>query len=147
MAITGPIYWNGTTFPSQGGDPVEISEAEFEDCCCDPCEDCNGTQPSPIVTGDPCVPSSVTDTTYLYISYGWSSAQCTWLWRNDDYDLRVVHVHATSEYQVRIDGQGGAPGTYVEDDADLSCLSGITTGSATLVDASDPACFAYVTLG
>ena len=76
MAITGPIYWNGTTFPSQSGDPVAITQTEFEDCCCGPC-DCPGefaiTVTSNCGSGD------------CYVGTGWEfdvfsedTAACVW---------------------------------------------------------------------
>jgi len=32
--ITGPLYWNGKTFPTQDGKPVAISEDDYKNCCC-----------------------------------------------------------------------------------------------------------------
>ena len=32
--ITAPIYWNRFAFPAQAGQPVAISKADFESCCC-----------------------------------------------------------------------------------------------------------------
>jgi len=36
------VYWNGSTFPFQGGKAVFISEADFVECCCEPpVEECD----------------------------------------------------------------------------------------------------------
>ncbi len=40
MPLTGPFYWNKTagTFPMQNGQPVLITQEEFEACCCAVCK-------------------------------------------------------------------------------------------------------------
>ena len=149
MTITGPIYWDGASFPMQGGEPVAISETEFEDCCCDsdtPCTDCSGTQPAPTVTADACAQDEITDTAYVYSSF--TPTSCYWRWNNDDYQLRVYYVAATSQYNVYIGLRTSTFGRWFDLDAPLSCVDGNIEGTATLAwPASDPGCFVYVTFG
>lgn len=82
MALTGPYYWNGTNLPMQSGNPVLISQSDFEDCCCCPCDNCTGTQDALTASfaGTCTNPCSLNGAgSYPYISFT-PSPVCKWKW-------------------------------------------------------------------
>ena len=104
MAITGPIYWNGTTFPSQSGDPVAITQTEFEDCCCDPPYDCTTEACYPV--SNAIISGGANCTGDCDISElpagglgGFSSSTCEWVWSGQNASF-------TREYVLKINAFG-----------------------------------------
>ena len=139
MAITGPIYWNGTTFPSQSGDPVAITQTEFEDCCCeeDPCTDCAGEQPDATVTLDvdcpgACEAAGVYTWTF-YRSYG--AEDCYWEWEKGGWTLQVSNTSGT--WGAFIQGPSSFFSTLF---SPLPCVSGALTATRSVPGSGSDDC-------
>ena len=147
MAITGPIYWNGTTFPSQSGDPVAITQTEFEDCCCeegDPCTDCSGVQPSATVSFGSCTPSPTAPSgAYAFLSFSTlGPSACQWIWVADSiYSIYVTYNTTQARYTIKLGNYFGQ--TF----GDLYCANGSITGTVRIWSTVDPSCYADISFG
>lgn len=135
MAITGPIYWNGTTFPSQSGDPVAITYTEFSECCC-PCVACSGEQLSATVLVDVgCSGDCEAAGVYTYTSFAVDGfIGCTWLWEKGDWDMTLTYVNSTGLWSFALsDGLDD----FTSANQAITCVDGTVTGTASADDAGE----------
>jgi hypothetical protein len=135
MAFTGPIYWNGTTFPTQDGDPVHITEGQFEYICCGddaPCSTCAGSQPDVTVVMDPvCGGSCLYAGVYEYDKFTTFGSVCRWFWKNGDATLTASFSGLTEEWEIQV---ARAQVDLLEGTVDLYCKCGNVTGTVSTTD-------------
>jgi len=166
MTPEEPSYWDGEFFPFQDGQPVLISQQDFEDCCCDGCLSCGEghTQPSVVITttagsGDCAVDGTIPFEEFTDLA---PEAICRWDWETDIgiQTFSLFYCRTTKTYCAIIN----PPDASYGGDADtcdcvasmtdvteyVSCVNGVLTGTFELVGDAEFDCEEYtatVTLG